>query len=270
MRIALNRRLFLKLSGAAAGGIAAGEIFGRAALDQILPGETAGDGMQILAIACNNNCGGRCQLKAHIKDGKVIRISTDEMPDSESLPQLRACLKGRAIRNRIYHPDRLKYPMKRVGRRGEANFQRISWDEAVGTIASNLRRTLDRHGPASVYIQYGTGDCGAVSGVAAARRLMNLLGGYLGYYNSYSSACLRYTAPFVTGYRDTSSYQSLPHSKLIVLNGFNPAETVFETNSNYYLVQSQGSGRKNRRDRPALHRNCGNLRRRMAAAEADD
>ena len=134
----------------AAGGIAAGEIFGRAALDQVLPGEIAGDGTQILSIACNNNCGGRCHLKAHIKDGKVIRISTDETPDSESLPQLRACLKGRAARNRLYHPDRLKHPMKRVGRRGEANFQRISWDEAVETIASNLRRTLDRHGPTSV------------------------------------------------------------------------------------------------------------------------
>lgn len=244
MRITLNRRLFLKLSGAAAGGIAAGEILGGPALDQVLSGKAARDGTQVFSIVCNNNCGGRCHLKAHVKDGKVIRISTDETPDSASMPQLRACLKGRATRNRLYHPDRLKYPMKRAGRRGEANFQRISWDDAVEVIAANLRRTLDRHGPASVYIQYGTGDCGAVSGVAAARRLMNLLGGYLGYYNSYSSACLRYTAPFVTGYRDTNSYQTLVQSKLIVLNGFNPAETVFETNSNYYLSQAREAGAK--------------------------
>ena len=244
MRITLNRRLFLKLSGAAAGGIAAGEILDSAALNRILTGGAAADGTQVLSIACNNNCGGRCHLKAHIKNGKVIRISTDETPDSESLPQLRACLKGRAARNRLYHPDRLRYPMKRVGRRGEADFQRISWDEAVDTVAQNLRRALDRYGPASVYIQYGTGDCGAISGTAAARRLMNLLGGHLGYYNSYSSACLRYTAPFVTGYRDTSSYQTLVHSKLIVLNGFNPAETVFETNSNYYLAKAREAGAK--------------------------
>jgi len=224
--------------------MASGELLGRAALEQILPGGIAGAGTQILSIACNNNCGGRCRLNAHIKDGRVIRSSTDETPDSESMPQLRACLKGRAAANRMYHPDRLKYPMKRVGRRGESEFQRISWDEAVETIASNLRRTLERHGPASVYIQYGTGDCGAVSGVAAARRLMNLLGGHLGYYNSYSSACLRYTAPFVTGYRDTNSYQTLVHSRLIVLNGFNPAETVFETNSNYYLSKARGAGAK--------------------------
>ena len=142
------------------------------------------------------------------------------------MPQLRACLKGRTLKNRLHHPDRLLYPMKRVGRRGEGRFQRISWREAIDSIADNLRKTLDRFGPMAVYIQYGTGDCGAISGVASARRLMNLLGGYLGYYNSYSSACLRYTAPYVVGYRDTSSYQTLPCSKLIILNGFNPAVRI--------------------------------------------
>lgn len=242
MRIGLDRRSFLKLSGAAAGSVAATEVFGRLALDQIIPDEIKEDGSRIISVVCNNNCGGRCQLKAHIQNGVVVRISTDESPDSDSKPQLRACLKGRAMRNRLYHPDRLKYPMKRVGRRGEGKFQRITWDQAVEIIAVNLKGILDRHGPSSVYIQYGTGDCGAITGVAGARRLMNLLGGYLGYYNSYSSACLRYTAPFVTGYRDTSSYQTLLHSKLIVLNGFNPAETVFETNSNYYLAKAREAG----------------------------
>jgi anaerobic dimethyl sulfoxide reductase subunit A len=242
VRIGLDRRSFLKLSGAAAGSVAAGEIFGRLALDQIVAEEVGEDGTRILTVACNNNCGGRCHLKAHIMSGQIVRISTDELPDSDARPQLRACLKGRALRNRLHHPDRLLYPMKRVGRRGEGRFQRISWGEAIDSIAANLKGTLDRFGPMSVYIQYGTGDCGAISGVAAARRLMNLLGGYLGYYNSYSSACLRYTAPFVTGYRDTSSYQTLVHSKLIVLNGFNPAETVFETNSNYYLGKARDAG----------------------------
>jgi anaerobic dimethyl sulfoxide reductase subunit A len=73
---------------------------------------------------------------------------------------------------------------------------------------------------------------------------MNLLGGHLAYYGTYSSACLAYTAPFITGYRDTNSYQTLVRSKLIILNGFNPAETIFETNSNYYLAKSKEAGAK--------------------------
>jgi anaerobic dimethyl sulfoxide reductase subunit A len=174
----------------------------------------------------------------------VTRISTDDSPDVPGRPQLRACLKGRSIRSRLYDPRRLLYPMKRTGARGEGRFERISWDEASGIIAASLRRVLDTHAPESVYIHYGTGDCGAVRGRESAQRLMNLLGGYLGYYNTYSSACLEYTAPYVTGRRDTNTYPTLPHSKLIILNGFNPAETVFETNSNYWLARARDAGAK--------------------------
>jgi len=237
-RALVDRRLFLKLSGAAGAGVAAGEILGH----WPLAGVAAGAGTRVVAVACNHNCGGRCHLKAHIQDGVITRIGTDDSRDTAGRPQLRACLKGRAMRSRLRNPARLRYPLKRVGPRGEAKFQRISWDEAVASIAANLKGVVERHGPGSVYIQYATGDCGAITGHAAAQRLMNLMGGYLARYNSYSSACLSYMAPFVTGYRDTNSYQTLAHSKLIILNGFNPAETIFETNSNYYLGRAKEAG----------------------------
>jgi anaerobic dimethyl sulfoxide reductase subunit A len=234
--------VFLKLAGAAAGTVAAAELFSPVALDQIL---ASGPNVEkVLAVACNTNCGGRCRLKAHIKDGIVTRITTDDAPDTLKRPQLRACLKGRSLRNDLYHPDRLKYPMKRVGTRGAGQFRRISWDEAIDLIASNLKRVVDRYGPGAVFVHYASGNEGAINGASAARRLMSLMGGYLGYYNSYSSACLNYTAPFITGLRDTSSYQTLPYSKLIILNGFNPAETIFETNSNYYLARAKAEGAK--------------------------
>lgn len=197
---------------------------------------------RVVSVLCNNNCGGRCVLKAHVKDGIVVRITTDDSPDSLEHPQLRGCLKGRSMRTRIYDPDRLLHPMKRVGRRGEGRFAQISWDEAIDLIASNLKRIIDIHGNDAVYVMYGTGDCGAVRGRESAQRLMNLLGGYLGYYNTYSAACVEYTAPFITGARDTNSYQTLRHSKLILMNGFNPAETVFETNSNYHLARARDAG----------------------------
>lgn len=217
------------------------------AVDQRSSREPARDAKsteRVAPVLCNSNCGGRCHLKAHVRDGVIVRISTDESPDAPGQPQLRACLRGRALRDRVYDPRRLRYPMKRTGARGEGKFARISWDEAIEAIADNLRRILKAYGPASVYIQYGTGDCGAVRGRESAQRLMNLLGGYLGYYNNYSAACLEYTAPFITGKRDTNSYQTLPHSRLILLNGFNPAETIFETNSTYYLARAKEAGAK--------------------------
>ena len=93
--------------------------------------------------ACVINCGQRCPLRAFTKNGRVIRIETDNtVKDGCSVRQLRACLKGRDMRERLYSPDRLKYPMKRVGERGEGKFERISWDEALKTVATSSRKPL--------------------------------------------------------------------------------------------------------------------------------
>lgn len=206
------------------------------------PAPPAPAATEVVPVACTLNCGGRCPLKATVRDGKIIRLDSDDRPETGALPQLRACLKGRSSHRRIDHPDRLLYPLKRVGKRGEGAFQRISWDEALDLIAANLKRVLAAHGPQSVYIHYATGDQGALSGRFCARRMMNLLGGYLNFYNSYSSACLSFVAPFITGSKDTSGYDTMQHSKLIVLNGFNPAETVFETNSCLWLARAKAAG----------------------------
>ena len=71
------------------------------------------------------------------------------------MPIMRACVRGRGYRKFVYHPDRLKYPMKRVGKRGEGKFERISWDEATTLIADNLKRITQQYGPASRYVHVG-------------------------------------------------------------------------------------------------------------------
>ncbi|EON4255755.1 molybdopterin dinucleotide binding domain-containing protein [Escherichia coli] len=70
--------------------------------------------------ACSVNCGSRCALRLHVKDNEVTWVETDNTGSDEyGNHQVRACLRGRSIRRRINHPDRLNYPMKRVGTRGE-------------------------------------------------------------------------------------------------------------------------------------------------------
>jgi anaerobic dimethyl sulfoxide reductase subunit A len=102
-------------------------------------------GEEVVTTTCASHCGGSCTLKLHIKEGVITRIETD---DDE--PQFRACLKGRAYRQRVYAPDRLFYPMKRVGECGKGKFERISWDEALDTIAGEIVRVRDIYGPASI------------------------------------------------------------------------------------------------------------------------
>ncbi|EAB8267782.1 dimethyl sulfoxide reductase subunit A, partial [Salmonella enterica subsp. enterica] len=94
------------------------------------------------------DCGGKCDIRAHVSDGIVTRISTrpDNALDAQ-MPVMRACVRGRAYRKFVYHPDRLKYPMKRVGKRGEGKFERISWDEATTLIADNLKSITEKYGP---------------------------------------------------------------------------------------------------------------------------
>ncbi|MDO8490753.1 MAG: molybdopterin-dependent oxidoreductase, partial [Dehalococcoidia bacterium] len=90
----------------------------------------------IVPTGCAHDCGGACVLKAHVVDGRITRFETDSGEDL----QLRACVRGRSYRQRVYSPDRLKFPMKRVGERGEGKFERISWDEALDTIVGQLKR----------------------------------------------------------------------------------------------------------------------------------
>src|SRR4030043_924535 len=89
---------------------------------------------RIVNTVCASHCGGACLLKVHVKDGVITRIETDDGDE----PQLRGCLRGRAYRQRVYAPDRLLYPLKRVGHRGEGRFERISWDEAVDRGAGGI------------------------------------------------------------------------------------------------------------------------------------
>jgi anaerobic selenocysteine-containing dehydrogenase len=97
--------------------------------------EQSSDQEKIITTICNGHCGGCCVLKVHVKGGMITHIETGDGQE----PQLRACLKGRAYRQRVYAPDRLLYPLRRVGKRGEGKFERVSWDEALETVAAGKR-----------------------------------------------------------------------------------------------------------------------------------
>ncbi len=191
-----------------------------------------------------HNCGGRCLLKVHVKDGIIVRIEGDDRPsDDIADPQLRPCVRGRAYRRRQYHPDRLKYPLKRTGKRGEGKFERISWDEAVDKMASELNRIKKSYGSSAMYVPYGTGSYNQTNGRQTAQRLLNLFGGSLGFYNSYSWACISQATPTVYGTSVTGNQrQDWLNSRYIILWGWNPAETRDGTNSDYFIRKAREKG----------------------------
>ncbi|WP_296772865.1 DMSO/selenate family reductase complex A subunit [Selenomonas sp.] len=237
----LPRRTFLKVCGAAGltlltGGIGIG-------LKQLEADEKEKP-EKIVPTCGRNNCGGRCVIKAHVKDGMVVRITsdTDDQPD---FPSLRACVRGRSYRKTFFSPDRLKYPMKRVGERGEGKFERISWEEAIETIAKETKRIKEQYGPASRYVNYASGNQGVVRGDRLMRRLLSLDDGHLEFYGSYSSITTSYMTPYIYGDSASgSSYDTWADSKLIILFSFNPVETIHGTLTPYYLKKAKEAGAK--------------------------
>lgn len=168
-----------------------------------------------------------------MRDGKIVRIETDNRgDDSYGNHQIRACLRGRSMRKRVYAPERLKYPMKRAGRRGEGRFERISWDEAFDVIAGKMKDVKEKYGNEAFYISYGTGSIDAVMSkswpsASTIARLLNCYGGYLNFHNTYSysqiSTALAHT--YGQGWTYGNSLSDIVNSRLVVFFGNNPAET---------------------------------------------
>lgn len=103
--------------------------------------------------ACRS-CHGGCGAIVTLEDDRVVKIQPD--PDSP-LSRGRMCPKGLAGVELLYHPKRLKYPMKRAGARGEGKWQRISWDEAYDIIAENVESIEKQYGIEGLGIATGTG-----------------------------------------------------------------------------------------------------------------
>ncbi len=193
----------------------------------------------VIPTTCSSHCAGVCLLKVHVKDGVITRIETD---DGEG-PQLRGCLKGRSYRQRIYDPDRILYPLKRVGKRGEGKFERISWDEALDTIAEQLKTVRDTYGPASVLSVQMPGDHSACNGFGTIERLLNLSGGFTMYWGAPSFNGTLYSDIFTYGtFEAGNTNDDLLNSRLIILWGSNPADTVNGTNTSWYLAQAREAG----------------------------
>lgn len=115
--------------------------------------------------SCGYHCFRNCILKVRIRDGVIVACEPDDTINhgiprednylseeiiNKGLIQTRPCAKGYAQWQMIYDPNRVKYPMKRVGKRGVGKFERISWHEALDTIVDKLLETKENYGPFSI------------------------------------------------------------------------------------------------------------------------
>src|SRR3990170_647614 len=155
-----SRRTFVKGSAAVAvggGALAAGGTSGGGvlrALEEISPGAQEPTRRTTYAICPMAGCHQSCPLKVDIEDDRVVAVWPADFYKDEPRMQ-HACVKAYLTVPWMYNPDRIKYPMRRVGERGSGQWERISWDEALDTIAKQLLEIKAKDGPNAVWVKFG-------------------------------------------------------------------------------------------------------------------
>jgi anaerobic selenocysteine-containing dehydrogenase len=174
--------------------------------------------MKIYTTACPRNCYSTCAFKVHVEGWELRRIEPE--PANEATPE-GACLKGLSYIERVHSPDRVLFPLKRNPATGE--FTRISWSDAFDTIAGEVTRIRDQHGPQSVLYYCGSGTKGLLNSVGLAFWRM-----YGGCTTTYGDLCwpagLEATR-LTLGENKHNAPWDIANAKLIVLWGKNAAET---------------------------------------------
>src|SRR4029079_18739301 len=128
---------------------------------------------EIRRTVCALDCPDACSMLVTVEDGRATKLRGD--PD-HPITQGFLCAKVSRYLEREYSPDRLLYPQKRVGAKGEGRFERISWDEALGTIAERLGKIADEFGPEAVLPYSYGGTLGMLNGGGMDRRFFHRLG----------------------------------------------------------------------------------------------
>ena len=246
-----SRRDFLKGTVAATAAVAGLGIVGggenrlKAAAEGTAPAgapavNDAAEGGKWVAAPCWHNCGGKCLVRAYVKDGVIVRQGTDSFnSDDEVNRQQRACLRGFSQQYQARGLDRLKYPMKRKHwspddrnpeLRGQDEWERISWDEAATYIHDELERINSTYGDNAI-LTFG-GGCSS---------LLNKLN--INYLNSWTTSswgtCF---TPGVLGWGDGCNYYDCQNDRLDFMNcdyvvafGYNPAWSSLGNATNYAL-----------------------------------
>lgn len=185
---------------------------------------------------CALDCPDCCSLLINIEDGKGSHLR-----GNPAHPVTRGFLCGKVARylDREYSPDRLLYPQKRIGAKGEGKFQRISWDEALDTIAERLQKVSDDYGPEAILPYSYAGTMGLLNGSGMDRRFFHRLGASR-LDRTICSAAGGAGLTATLGFKYGTEPEQFRHSKLIVAWGAN----VLATNVHLwpFIVEARRNG----------------------------
>ena len=168
---------------------------------------------------CVMDCPDTCALDVTVENGKIagIRGARNSHPDTAGF----ICTKVSRYARRVYHEDRLKYPMRRVGDKGSGNFERISWDDAISEITEKFRRISSRWGGEAIFPYH----YGGSNGMLADEFIDFLYFSRLGASKCVKTLCAAPTTAVATGMYGKMpgvAFEDYVHAKFILVWGANP------------------------------------------------
>src|SRR5262249_23313473 len=115
---------------------------------------------RVVKVVCPHDCPDTCVMAVTVEGDRAVGLRGD--PDHR-FTQGFLCAKVNHYLERVYSPDRILHPLKRVGRKGEGRFERISWDEALDAVAARFKAVADEHGPQAIVPYSYAGNMGLLS-----------------------------------------------------------------------------------------------------------
>ena len=172
--------------------------------------------MKIITTACPRNCYSTCTFRVSVRNGKIglIEPHPDNLATAEGI-----CLKGLSYAERVYHPDRLLYPLKKQN----GKFERISWDAALNEIESNIKIIHEEYGPKGILFYSGSGTKGLLNSVGSF--FWKKIGGYSTTYGDLCWPAGLEATRLTLGENKHNAPWDIKNAKLIIMWGKNAAET---------------------------------------------
>ncbi|WP_287588065.1 molybdopterin-dependent oxidoreductase [Candidatus Borrarchaeum sp.] len=174
--------------------------------------------MKLFFNTCPRDCYDTCSIVTAVDEGKLIEVKANS---NHPITQGYLCPKGQNLIKYVYHKDRVLYPLRRTGSKGEGKFKKISWDDALNEIASRLTKVINENGSKTVlHYDYG-GHSGLIS-LNFPKRFFNAIGSAETTYSICDNAG-ELAVELHYGKRYGRKPEEMLKSKLIVYWGFNAA-----------------------------------------------
>ena len=186
---------------------------------------------------CPKDCFGSCSLEVEVGKGKIIKVRGNR---NSPVNQGGICVKGMNYPNMVYGPERLLYPLRRIGKRGKGEFKRISWEQVLDTIYEKLKNLREQYGPESVLYYNRFANLGVVKNCAYS--FWYQFGGFTSTYGGLCDSAAQEAITLTYGEVKHNRISDLENSKLIILWGSNPAYTNIHIM--HHINKAMGKGAK--------------------------